>query len=131
MEFSESNLYPALYDAADAASLKGQKKYLDNFKTQLGFLLAASFVGLFQTDNPVYGKYVAALSLALFAVVLAVTYQMQSSKHDSNWYYGRAIAESIKTLTWRFMIKGEPFTPESDSQAIFCCHWTQTKHRYF
>ena len=29
MDFSENNLYPALYEAADMASLKGQKKYLN------------------------------------------------------------------------------------------------------
>ena len=30
---------------------------------------------------------------------------------ERNWYSGRAIAESTKTLAWRFAVQGEPFGP--------------------
>lgn len=31
------------------------------------------------------------------------------SRSDRNWYTGRAVAESIKTITWRYISKSEPF----------------------
>lgn len=115
MDIDNSKIYPALYHAADSASLKGQKEYIGWFQFQLWVLGTASFVGLFQTDNTSYGKIIAAISLILFVIGSFVSFYIQNSKNDSNWYYGRAIAESLKTLSWRFIIGGEPFVYEQNN----------------
>jgi hypothetical protein len=37
---------------------------------------------------------------------------------ERDWYAGRAIAESTKTLAWRFAVQGEPFGPSlSDAES--------------
>jgi hypothetical protein len=40
---------------------------------------------------------------------------LYASKPDRHWYAGRALAESVKTSTWRFIIRAEPFNV-SDEQ---------------
>ena len=44
--------------------------------------------------------FFAALGLSLFLGVM---------KYEKNWYNGRAVAESIKTSTWRYSMRAAPF----------------------
>lgn len=56
-------------------------------------------------------------SCALVAVVqsivllgaLGCAIYLSVARPDRNWYTGRAVAESIKTITWRYISKAEPF----------------------
>jgi hypothetical protein len=40
---------------------------------------------------------------------------------EKAWYIGRAVAESIKTLSWRFIMKSEPFegSNEEETETLF------------
>ena len=105
--------YPAIYQAADAASLEGQRRYFLAPRLRLGGLIAASLGGAFSwTSGRIdpWGLIAgAALLLALGAELFAAI-----AKPDRTWYEGRAIAESIKTLTWRYMVGGAPFGLEDN-----------------
>ena len=40
-------------------------------------------------------------------------------KYDEKWFNCRAIAESVKTATWRFMMKASPFEEDTSSDGVF------------
>ena len=111
IEKFENEDYPSLYRIADNVSLEAQKRYLKLFKIELGILIIAAAVGIFTFDkNELLAKIFAAISAVLFAASIVITSVIKISKYENTWYNGRAIAESVKTLTWRYLINGEPFT---------------------
>ncbi len=115
--------FPSLYQISDKSSLIGQRKYLNFFRLEQIALISGAIVSLFPLDNPKYGYVLAICSAICFATAIAITVYMKSSKFENNWYIGRAVAESIKTLTWRYITKGEPFVDGKTQEEIekhFC-----------
>lgn len=100
--------YPALHEAADAASLRGQKQYLAALKTRLGGLILAAVGGgvLISLGAPEVGGW---LALIGFLTALLAEWYTSNQKPDRAWYEGRAAAESVKTLAWRYTVRGDSF----------------------
>ncbi|WP_162606125.1 DUF4231 domain-containing protein [Jiangella aurantiaca] len=106
---------PGLFHAADAASRKAQKSYLALSATRLVSLLAAATFGAIGTtldSNPFAWAILGCFTLAAIAEILLITLQP-----ERDWYSGRALAESIKTLAWRYSVGAEPFEPSLSSTA--------------
>lgn len=101
---------PGLYHSADEASLAAQVKYLFGLKTYMFFLVLASLVAYLSTDS----ANTAIASASLFLVSLGITIWLNVIKPENVWYNGRAVAESVKTRAWRWMMHAEPYdsTPE-------------------
>ncbi|WP_438453000.1 DUF4231 domain-containing protein [Streptomyces asiaticus] len=99
--------FPALYRAADANSLRGQRRYLRVMRFQLGALVIAAAFGVVALRAG--GTDVAAVvaSVAFGAALVSDVYMLKE-RPDRQWYAGRALAESTKTLTWRYMVGGSP-----------------------
>jgi hypothetical protein len=97
--------YPALFRAADDASNLKQRAYLTLIKAEYLFLFVAAvlFMDVF-TDATFYLFY-ALVFLGSLAALLA----RALLKPEQDWYRCRALAESVKTLTWRYMMRAEPF----------------------
>ncbi|MEV6836948.1 DUF4231 domain-containing protein [Streptomyces sp. NPDC051133] len=105
--------FPALYRAADSNSLSGQRRYLRTTRLQLGSLVAASLFAVFawrvgRTD------VAAVLAAVAFATALVSEIYMLKERPDREWYTGRAVAESAKTLTWRYLVGGTPLRVDAD-----------------
>ena len=111
--------FPALYSAADRNSLDGQRRFLNAIRLRLAMLVLAAAFGLF-TWRITGGADVAGIgaSVAFVVALLAELYLLQA-RPDRLWYDGRAVAESAKTLTWRYIVGGSPFGREevSDREA--------------
>lgn len=107
--FSESDL-PASYQDADCASRLTQARYLHLFRGILiSTVLGAVSVWLART--------VVAYTLALgygatvFAIIsLVTTLVLKERRYENSWYMGRAVAESIKTRSWSYMMRARPYT---------------------
>jgi hypothetical protein len=52
------------------------------------------------------------LALFGFSVALVAELCLTFIQPERDWYAGRALAESTKTLAWRYAVRGEPFTDE-------------------
>ena len=108
---------PSIHDAASEASLNGQHIYMAlNGGRLLSLLVAAvaSAAGLGAIARDSVGV------LVLIAFVIAATTELLliSMQPERDWYAGRAVAESTKTLAWRFAVQGEPFGPSlADDEA--------------
>ncbi len=98
---------PGLYAAADVASGRGQTAYLAATATR-GLLavaaaaLSAVAVGAWQ-DTVLFAVAVA------FVGALATESWLWATRPERRWYDGRALAESAKTLAWRYAVGANPF----------------------
>ncbi|MFA4916941.1 MAG: DUF4231 domain-containing protein [Syntrophales bacterium] len=104
MQMEESD-FPALYNAADSASLEAQSNSFNSLRLYLILLVAAAFVS-FEWAQEVYG---AIASASLFLITLGILVWLKVKKPEDIWYNGRAVAESVKTRTWRWVMKAEPY----------------------
>ena len=107
--------FPALYSAADRNSLDGQRRSLNAIRLRLAMLVLAAAFGLF-TWRITSGADVAGIGAAVaFVVALLAELYLLQARPDRLWYDGRAVAESAKTLTWRYIVGGSPFGREEVS----------------
>lgn len=97
--------FPSFYKTADSASLVAQKNYFIALMLYLYLLVIAAIVAFFWAHN-VYG---AITSAALFMITLGILFFLKLKKLEDIWYNGRAVAESVKSRTWRWIMKSEPY----------------------
>lgn len=121
--FTDDDL-PPLYHAADKSSLNAQRFFLWATRLRLIGLVGAGFFGLFvwkSRQSPV--DWAGVLAACCFAAALVVEAYLYQAKPERTWYEGRAAAESVKTLSWRYAVGGEPFNigidPESKIAELF------------
>lgn len=111
--------YPGLYEAADSTSLSAQKQYLTLSWLRLIFLVGTAGVMLL---SPVIDSWAAIIAIVFILVALACELLILILHPESQWYDGRAVAESVKTLTWKYQVGGDPFGvdgPTQDADAEF------------
>jgi FtsH-binding integral membrane protein len=106
MNFEDKDL-PGLFQSADTASVKEQKKFFNGIFWYLTLLIVAALFAFFADDypNPIF-KIV---STVLFLLTLFIMIWLRVSRPDDIWYNGRAVAESVKTRSWRWMMRAEPY----------------------
>lgn len=97
--------YPDLYQKANRASLTAQKYHLLLIAFNLSFLIIATILSFFSDDS----KILLILSGISFILALFISLMTAALKFDRVWYIGRSVAESVKTRTWRYMMRAEPF----------------------
>ena len=111
---------PALYHSADKASISAQQRYICLQRWQITCLILGS-VGAIIASN--VGVEVVKLAYIVSAIVLAIlvilTWVSRARRDDKVWFDCRAIAESTKTATWRFMMKATPFKDDSEARKLF------------
>lgn len=97
--------FPALYKSADEASATAQSTFWWTIRAEY-FLLFC--VAVLSATRGLSGLNPLALTLLL--VVLAGLFVFKVYKKlDQDWYRCRALAESVKTSTWRFAMRAHPF----------------------
>jgi TRPM family ion channel/conflict system pore-forming effector with SLATT domain len=112
--------YPALYVAASAASKSGQTNFKRLNKLGLALTVGALVVGAlaslgivvvsFREDERNFiDKGVVIVAAAVFLLALLFKLLERSSSYDDDWFHGRAIAETVKSLSWRYMMRVPPF----------------------
>lgn len=97
--------FPALYRSADNGSNLAQGHFLRIIKWEYFLLFCVSGIAATRTLTGI-----SPLLISIFLVVLAglLVYKVFKKK-DQDWYQCRALAESIKTATWRFTMRAHPF----------------------
>jgi hypothetical protein len=101
--------FPALYLAADDAAVQTQKRLLlVQISSSVLLILGAAAT----VDSS--SLTIAIASALLFLASLFVYIYGQHRDLQGKWYQSRALAESIKTATWRWMMSAEPFHNQSE-----------------
>jgi hypothetical protein len=111
------NDFPPLYRAADKASLAAQKQFVNLTSLYLSLMLCAAISGSLILSDISIKTTIAIVSAVLLTAGIFVTIIIRITKLEKVWYDGRAIAESVKTLSWRYMTGSEPFSLETSPKA--------------
>jgi hypothetical protein len=110
----EEHDYPALYRAADAASVNAQNRYLLAVRTYSFLLIVAAGLAVYGIQET--GAAIAAALVIIGSIFVSVW--MLFKKDEDIWYRARAVAESVKTSTWRFMMRADPFSNVDNVQIM-------------
>jgi hypothetical protein len=111
----DDSSFPALFQAADEASLQAQSNYYLALKCYLVLLIVATLISFYYPTDSIG----AICSASLFLITLCILIFLKVQKPEDIWYNGRAVAESVKTRTWRWIMKAEPYSddvPEEQSK---------------
>ncbi|MER7755667.1 DUF4231 domain-containing protein [Kitasatospora sp. NPDC097643] len=101
----ERELLPELFWTADAASLQGQRRSVVLSAWELVLLVVAAATGSADGEPWAWPAAVAYLG----AIGLSVVISRQNPQ--GLWYEGRAAAESVKTLAWKFAVRADAYQP--------------------
>lgn len=96
---------PALFHDADSASNAQQNRYLSLIVAEYGAILVAAILTTINAKHAGFLVIYALIIIASLSIMLVRTL----SKPEQDWYKCRALAESIKTIAWRYSMKSEPF----------------------
>lgn len=112
----EDNDLPGFWRCADNTSIKAQKTVLLLVKLRFFGLIFAALLGVIASVTS--WKFISILISVCFLMILLVEALEMHLQPNQNWYSGRALAESAKTLAWRFAVCGAPFDKDlSPSEA--------------
>lgn len=108
---------PAFWRDADKISGNGQKWTLRYERLRLGGSILAALGAVFSLRTGGF-DLAAAVILGGFTLALIAELAAWAHKPEEQWYDGRALAESTKTLSWRYAVGADPFQIElGDGQA--------------
>lgn len=106
--------YPALYKAASDLSEKSQNWYHRLLKSEYCLLILAAVISMVADPS----REVQSIHTIVFIALAALLLYRFKTKPEQDWYKGRALAESIKTSTWRYCIRSAPFENVTDVRII-------------
>lgn len=104
--------YPALYRAADEASKWAQNNLLRDYVFGSVLLILGASLAACNLKSPI----AMVCNAFLFIGSLAAYAHSQYRDYRGKWYKTRALAESVKTATWRLVMGADPFA-SSNPQA--------------
>jgi len=101
--------FPNYFRAGDKASLIAQSTYINYVKWDLSLMVVAAALSIYNyhEENSKTIIYVISGILLLVATILSLV--IKNKQYEDVWYRGRALAESCKTLTWRYITCSEYF----------------------
>lgn len=124
---------PELYKQSDPAAARAQTRYFRLLGSELILVALGTAVGLFSAVEPlaipispvtVLGNtlhavpvtQLAAGLLILGALIIRLIRFFDHS--DTKWYQARAVAESVKSVAWRYAVGGRPFEWGKDPSIV-------------
>ncbi|HEY7849863.1 MAG TPA: DUF4231 domain-containing protein, partial [Ktedonobacterales bacterium] len=125
--FSDADMPPLFHDA-DRRAIRAQKFYFAWLQWELILLGAGVLVGAFSGATTqigpvsllvppftVGGIHITTLSAfeiteaGLLTLALVMRLVRVITRPERLWYEARAVAESVKSIAWRYVVGGEPF----------------------
>ena len=110
--------YPALFCAADSAAAHAQRhQVVFSFFDLAALVIAAVAAALSPIDARVSGAsfdVMVAVTAFVLIVSLGLSLAGRTARSDKRWFAARAIAESVKTETWRYIMR--PAQQEDDAR---------------
>jgi hypothetical protein len=107
--------FPALFRCADAASLRAQRLHLSLTKAHLGALVVVSLVSGMSGLSP-DGHGMQALFIAvIMAIAIVIALLNHWCRFKQKWFQCRAVAETVKSAAWRYVMKQDDRTDRADA----------------
>ena len=106
--FTEKDL-PALFKSADACSTTAQVAYLRLVIADLAALVIGSLITAIAFEGREMKAAMAIAGGVLLVISCTLTWVIRLQRLEKAWYAGRAVAESVKTLAWKYAVRAVPF----------------------
>lgn len=105
---------PAMYRASDLNAGRTQARFIRLTRASLISLVVAAIAGalVWKIGSTDWAGVIAAVA---FVFAILVRLQLVRTKPDSEWHRSRTIAESTKTVAWRYAVGGAPFGKANDA----------------
>ena len=117
--FLQPNDYPPLYIASDQSAVRLEHNYFRLLKTELILFLAASLVSILTAFSGIgFHRPLAIIAAILVSAAFVVLWCMRTLRLERKWFQYRAVTESLKTATWRYMMQAPPFDSAGDKEDI-------------
>ncbi|SDF33630.1 Protein of unknown function [Lentzea fradiae] len=104
---------PGIYHDAEKASAHGQSVTLRLSRVRLFGAVLAAIGGAFKWKIGGGVDVWAWVALAGFLVALFSEFLLWAMHPELRWNAGRAVAERVKSLAWRYAVGGDPFPTDS------------------
>lgn len=101
--------YPALFQETDEGSIDAQSIYLRLVKFELLFLILAAFFSGIQIFQKAWMKGFSIISAISLLVAFIARIISKFGGFEEKWFSCRAIAESVKSVAWRYMMRVNPY----------------------
>lgn len=116
--------YPALFRSAEKTSRQAQQSHFIGICAYLFCVVGSAFSAecaqtTYLASNAAIVEWADVFALLLFLVGLIILIYFQLKRHEEYWYNGRAVAESVKTRTWRWMMRANPYHESTGVAALF------------
>ncbi len=124
--------YPALQGFASATSRTGQRKYVSLVRADLFLLIGGAALSLAIAVSPHKIHRFEAIAAALLLVGSAVAKALNHARHfDRDWFQGRSVSESIKNVSWRYMMRVAPYdTGDDDADSALLSVFQELLHSF-
>lgn len=99
---------PELHDGANQASLRGQKIFIRATAIKLGAVCLAAAAAIPHLSSRLARAQEIGVGVCFLAVLIVEAF-IWATKPERDWYDGRAIAESAKTMAWRYAVGAAPY----------------------
>jgi hypothetical protein len=97
--------YPGMYQDAEAASSRAEKQYFYAVLATVVLLMVSALTSLVEFARP----WSSFLQAGALLGSLAITIYRAQQEPQKLWYDMRALAEAVKSLAWRFMMRAKPY----------------------
>jgi hypothetical protein len=114
---------PALYRVADRSSISAQRSYLRLVMLNLALIVIAALATSWAVSSPELRTLLAIIGAVTLVAGVGLTASVLQTKPDKQWFGARAVAESVKTISWRYMAGSEPYAkslPDAQADNLFC-----------
>jgi hypothetical protein len=95
---------PALFCAADQSATRSRVFHVTLTAMNLGLLALGALFDV-ASSHTEYKRAFSIASAVCFLLTVFITILVAALKLEQKWYLGRAVAESVKTLSWKYMMR--------------------------
>ncbi len=110
---------PELFQLADRASLAGQRRTILLTRAQLSLAVLSALAAGFGVGHGTAAKVLEICAVVSFALSLLPAVLLHSGSAQRLWYDGRAAAESVRSLAWKYAMRVQPFDDDATADAEF------------
>ena len=112
--------FPGQYKSADQASISAQRRYFRLHTVHLTCLIVVSAAGATSAVTPLSDSALLPYAIAILLVSsIAMSLILWTRKYDQEWFNCRALAESTKTASWKYMMRADRSDKERTAKEQF------------
>ncbi|WP_312900713.1 DUF4231 domain-containing protein [Chryseobacterium taichungense] len=101
--------YPNYFIAGDSVSRRAQECYIKLIGIDLLLMIFSAALSVYNYQSEESKTIVYVISGLMLFGAFSISIILRVRKYEDYWYMGRALAESCKTLTWRYTMFSEDF----------------------